>query len=204
MLGKQYDGYEPLPGLHVNGKLTLGENIADLAGLVIAHKAYQIALDGKPAPVLDGYHGRPALLPRLWPELARNLDATALHPPHRAFQPAQPVEIPRQRRRAQRRRLVCGVRRETWRRAVSPTRPTREALVGDVSGIFNAEDAQRTLRSAVHCCATSSRSKVCLARKARRKLQLSRYAPINRSPPRPLRVLRVKKATSITVTNMDR
>jgi len=56
-LARQYDRYEPLPGLHVNGRLTLGENIADLAGLVIAHKAYHIALSGKAAPVLDGYSG---------------------------------------------------------------------------------------------------------------------------------------------------
>jgi putative endopeptidase len=56
-LAKQYDSYEALPGLHINGKLTLGENIADLAGLVIARKAYHIALHGKPAPVLKGYTG---------------------------------------------------------------------------------------------------------------------------------------------------
>jgi putative endopeptidase len=56
-LAKQYDQYQPLPGLHVNGRLTLGENIADLAGLVIAHKAYHLALGGKPAPVLDGFTG---------------------------------------------------------------------------------------------------------------------------------------------------
>ncbi len=56
-LARQYDQYQPLPGLHVNGKLTLGENIADLAGLVIAYKAYHIALGGKPAPVLSGFSG---------------------------------------------------------------------------------------------------------------------------------------------------
>jgi len=56
-LAKQYDQYEPLPGLHINGRLTLGENIADLAGLVIAYKAYHISLGGKPAPVLNGYTG---------------------------------------------------------------------------------------------------------------------------------------------------
>ena len=56
-LARQYDQYEPLPGLHINGRLTLGENIADLAGLVIAYKAYHIALGGKPAPVLDGFSG---------------------------------------------------------------------------------------------------------------------------------------------------
>jgi putative endopeptidase len=56
-LAKQYDGYTPLPGLHINGKLTLGENIADLAGLVIAHKAYGIAESGKTVPVLNGFTG---------------------------------------------------------------------------------------------------------------------------------------------------
>jgi len=56
-LVKQYDAYEPLPGLHVIGKNTLGENIADNAGLAIALKAYHVSLKGKPAPVIDGYTG---------------------------------------------------------------------------------------------------------------------------------------------------
>ncbi len=56
-LVNQYNQYEPLPDLHVNGKLTLGENIADLAGLSIAYKAYHISLGGKPAPVIDGMTG---------------------------------------------------------------------------------------------------------------------------------------------------
>lgn len=56
-LTEQYNSYEPLPGLHVNGAFTLGENIADLAGINIALKAYHISLDGKPAPVLDGFTG---------------------------------------------------------------------------------------------------------------------------------------------------
>ena len=53
----QYNAYEPLPGTHVNGKLTLGENIADLSGLQIAYKAYELSLGGKPAPVIDGLTG---------------------------------------------------------------------------------------------------------------------------------------------------
>jgi predicted metalloendopeptidase len=57
MLVKQYDAYEPLAGLRVRGEATLGENIADLAGLSIALKAYRISLSGKPAPVLDGFTG---------------------------------------------------------------------------------------------------------------------------------------------------
>jgi putative endopeptidase len=56
-LAEQYDQYEPLPGMHINGKLTLGENIADVAGLAIAWKAYRLSLGGKPAPVLDGLTG---------------------------------------------------------------------------------------------------------------------------------------------------
>jgi len=56
-LAKQYDAYEPLPGEHVNGKLTLGENIADLAGLMVAYDAYHASLDGKEAPVIDGTSG---------------------------------------------------------------------------------------------------------------------------------------------------
>jgi putative endopeptidase len=53
----QYAAYEPIPGKHVNGKLTLGENIADLSGLQIAYKAWLRSLGGKPAPVIDGLTG---------------------------------------------------------------------------------------------------------------------------------------------------
>lgn len=53
----QYDQYEPLPGMHVKGALTLGENVADLAGLTVAYDAYHKALGGKDAPVIDGTSG---------------------------------------------------------------------------------------------------------------------------------------------------
>jgi putative endopeptidase len=51
----QYDAYEPLPGMHVNGKLTLSENIADVAGVAAAHDGYGIDLGGKPGPVIGGF-----------------------------------------------------------------------------------------------------------------------------------------------------
>jgi putative endopeptidase len=54
-LGAQYSAYEPLPGQHVKGDQTMGENIADIAGLAIAYDAYHMSLHGRPAPVIDGY-----------------------------------------------------------------------------------------------------------------------------------------------------
>ncbi len=56
-LAAQYDAYEALPGLNVNGRLTLGENIADVAGLAAAYDAYRASLGGREAPVIDGMTG---------------------------------------------------------------------------------------------------------------------------------------------------
>ena len=56
-LVKQYNAYSPIPGTNLDGELTLGENIGDLSGLAVAYKAYQLALDGQTAPVLDGFTG---------------------------------------------------------------------------------------------------------------------------------------------------
>jgi putative endopeptidase len=56
-LVKQYDAYRPFPDLAVNGKLTLGENIADVAGLAAAYDAYKMSLGGQPAPVVAGLSG---------------------------------------------------------------------------------------------------------------------------------------------------
>ena len=53
----QYNEFQPLPDLHVNGQLTLGENIGDLTGLYISYKAYKMSLNGKEAPVIDGLTG---------------------------------------------------------------------------------------------------------------------------------------------------
>lgn len=53
----QFDSCEPLPGMHMNGELTMGENIADLGGLVLALDAYHASLNGNPAPIIDGLTG---------------------------------------------------------------------------------------------------------------------------------------------------
>ncbi len=53
----EYSAFEPVKGYHLNGELTLGENIADNSGVAIAYKAYKISLGGKPAPVIDGMSG---------------------------------------------------------------------------------------------------------------------------------------------------
>jgi putative endopeptidase len=56
-LADQYSLYEPLPGAKINGRLALGENIADLAGMLVAYDAYKLSLGGKEAPVLEGFTG---------------------------------------------------------------------------------------------------------------------------------------------------
>jgi putative endopeptidase len=53
----QYGAFQALPGLNVNGELTLGENIGDLSGAAVAYRAYVRSLEGKEAPVIDGYTG---------------------------------------------------------------------------------------------------------------------------------------------------
>ena len=56
-LDKQYSSYEAAPGVFINGKLTMGENIGDMSGLEVAYTAYKMSLNGKPSPVIDGLTG---------------------------------------------------------------------------------------------------------------------------------------------------
>jgi putative endopeptidase len=71
-LAVQYDGYEPLPGIHVNGRLTLGENLGDLGGTSVALEAYHRALRGRPAPLLDGVSGEQRFF-LAWAQVWRSL-----------------------------------------------------------------------------------------------------------------------------------
>ena len=56
-LEQQYDAYEPFPGLHVNGRQTIDENIADLGGVAAAYDGYRASLNGAEAPTQDGFTG---------------------------------------------------------------------------------------------------------------------------------------------------
>jgi putative endopeptidase len=74
----QYNAHEPVPNFHVNGELTLGENIADNSGLAIAYKAYKISLGGKPSPTIDGFTGEQRLYlgwVQVWRGKARDEEA---------------------------------------------------------------------------------------------------------------------------------
>lgn len=121
-LADQYSQYEPLPGARINGRLALGENIADLAGMLVAYDAYKLSLGGKEAPVLEGFTGDQRFFlshAQIWrqkyrenamrqqlvtgphspgtfrPYVSRNLD-----PWYQAFgvQPGQPMYLPPEQR----------------------------------------------------------------------------------------------------------
>jgi predicted metalloendopeptidase len=75
LLVAQYSAFSPLPGMNVNGELTLGENIGDLSGVAVAHKAYRLSLGDAAAPVLDGYTGDQRFFigwAQVWPRLYRD------------------------------------------------------------------------------------------------------------------------------------
>ncbi|HEX6916715.1 MAG TPA: M13-type metalloendopeptidase, partial [Phycicoccus sp.] len=82
-LVEQFSGFETrdAPGHHVNGELTVGENIGDLGGLAIGYAAYRISLEGRPAPVLDGLTGEQRFFmgwARIWSGRSRPEEAERL------------------------------------------------------------------------------------------------------------------------------
>ncbi|MGY0504106.1 M13 family metallopeptidase [Luteimonas sp. e5] len=103
-LGAQYEAYEfpQLPGMHINGRVSMGENIADLGGLSVALEAYRRSLGGKPAPVLDGFTGEQRLFlgwAQVWRTLWRDdaLRQQLVNGPHspgqiRAFAPLRNID----------------------------------------------------------------------------------------------------------------
>jgi len=86
-LAAQYDGFVVLPGLNVNGRLTLGENIGDLGGLSVAYDAYHRSLNGASAPLRDGLSGDQRFFlayAQIWRSLNRDeqLRSQVLSNPH--------------------------------------------------------------------------------------------------------------------------
>ncbi|MDQ3280594.1 MAG: peptidase M13 [Acidobacteriota bacterium] len=103
-LGAQYEAvpFPQLPGLHLTGRLTMGENIADLGGILLGLDAYKVSLNGQPAPVLDGFTGEQRVFlgwAQVWRTLMRDdqlrqLITTDPHSPGmvRAFAPLRNVD----------------------------------------------------------------------------------------------------------------
>src|SRR5262249_26298777 len=117
LLIQQYDAYEPLPGHHVNGTLTLGENIADLVGLRVAHRAYHPSLGGDAPAVPRGLRGRPALFSARAPLRATKVRRGRPRPP--AAPRAAPARgVPSQWPTLQHRSLLRRVRGGARRRAL--------------------------------------------------------------------------------------
>jgi putative endopeptidase len=87
ILGAQYAKFEPVPGVHIKPRLTMGENIADLGGLTMALDAYHASLKGRKAPVVDGFTGDQRVFlgwAQAWagkasPEFIRNLTTSDPH-----------------------------------------------------------------------------------------------------------------------------
>jgi putative endopeptidase len=130
-LTAQYDAFEPLPGLHVNGRLTLGENIGDLSGVTVALEAYKLSLHGQPAPVIDGLTGEQRFFlayAQVWRDLQRD---ESLRKPGDGG-PAQPGPVPHERDRPECRRLVWfrAVRRRCRRSLRNADRPGSRAHDG--------------------------------------------------------------------------
>ena len=101
-LGAQFEAYTPLPGMKINGKQTMGENIGDLSGIAVAYRAYRMSLNGRPAPVVGGFTGDQRFFlgyAQIWrfqsrEQALRNQLLTDAHSPgmYRAFVPLTNID----------------------------------------------------------------------------------------------------------------
>ena len=127
-LGAQFESYTPLPGMKINGRQTMGENIGDLSGIAVAFRAYKMSLKGEPAPVIGGFTGDQRFFlgyAQVWrfktrEEALRNQLLTDV---------AFARHVPRVRAAHQHRRVLRRVQSEAGRQALSSARRSREDLV---------------------------------------------------------------------------
>jgi putative endopeptidase len=127
-LGAQYSAFEPFPGVHVNGDLTMGENIGDMGGLGFGLDAYHVSLKGKPAPVMDGFTGDQRVYLG-WAQVWRQKSRDDALKQQIASDPHSPALLPRQRHHPQPAGLVRRVRHQAGRQAVRRPGGSREDLV---------------------------------------------------------------------------
>ena len=126
----QYDVLSPAetPGQHVNGKLTLGENIGDLGGLSIAYVAYQLSLDGAEAPVVDGLTGSQRFFAS-WAHAWSTKTRPGRGGAPAGDRPALAAGVPLQRGGEEHRRVPHHLRDHRGRRHVAVARGPRPHLV---------------------------------------------------------------------------
>ena len=101
-LGAQFESYDPLPGMKINGRQTMGENIGDLSGIAVAFRAYTMSRNGKTAPIVGGFTGDQRFFlgyAQVWrfksrDEALRNQLLTDPHSPgmYRAFVPLTNID----------------------------------------------------------------------------------------------------------------
>ena len=129
-LGARYEAYDfpHLPGSHINGKTTMGENIADLGGILNAIDAYHLHLHGQPSPVLDGFTGDQRVFLG-WAQVWRTLSRDAALKQQLATDPHSPGGDPRFRPAAQRGPVVRSVQHPAGRQTVPRARAARADLV---------------------------------------------------------------------------
>jgi predicted metalloendopeptidase len=127
VLVEQFNEFEPLPGLHINGALTLGENIADLTGLVISRRLPALA-EGQGGPDDRRSHRRRAFLHGMG-AVVEGKGARRVAAPAGADQRALAGDVSRQRTDPEYSRVLRGVWREGGRQTVSPSRQAGQDLV---------------------------------------------------------------------------